>query len=113
MHPAVGIQSNQPSSQSNRRTIEPHEEAAPEEFRQLIEELEIAAGGRSLEGRARINCLYAYIEHPRGFALVVRRAIQEADRNPIGLLLWALNRNEHKKAQLAAERGDALEDIPL
>jgi hypothetical protein len=107
MHPAVG------NSQNSQRIIQPHEEAEPKEFEQLVEELELASGGRSLAGRARITCLYAYIEFPRGFALVVRRAIQEAERNPIGLLLWALERNEHRKAQLAAERPDGIEDIPL
>jgi hypothetical protein len=113
MQAAVGDAANQSSQSSQSGTIVPNEDAEPEEFQRLIEELEIAAGGRSLEGRARLNCLYAYIEFPRGFKRVAQRAVQESTRNPIGLLLWALNRNEHRKAQLAAERSDGIEDIPL
>ena len=85
----------------------------PREFLELVDELEIAAAGRSLEGSARLKCLEAHLGYPRGFAIVARRALQEADRNPIGLLLWSIDRNQHKKAQLAAERADAIEDIPL
>jgi hypothetical protein len=89
-------------------------QAAESEFVALVEELEIMAGGRSLEGTALETCRAAVREFPRGFKIVARRSIQEADRNPIGLLLWSLKRNQHTKAQLAAERADERADeIPL
>ena len=98
---------------SSQSSAEPSRQAEPREFLALVDELEIAAAGRSLEGAARLKCLAAHLGYPRGFALVARRALQEADRNPIGLLLWSIDRNQHKKAQLAAERADGIEDIPL
>lgn len=99
----MGIQSTQSSA----------EQTEPREFLELVDELEIEARGRSLEGPARLKCLTAHLDYPRGFAIAARRALQEADRNPIGLLLWSLDRNQHVKAQLAAERQDGVEDIPL
>jgi hypothetical protein len=93
--------------------VQSSQPAEPRAFLELVDELEIEARGRSLEGPARLKCLTAHLDYPRGFAIVARRALQEADRNPIGLLLWSLDRNQHKKAQLAAERQDGVEDIPL
>jgi hypothetical protein len=83
---------------SSQSSAEPNRQAEPKEFLALVDELDIAADGRSLERPARLKCLEAHLSCPRGFANVVRRSIQEADRNPIGLCLWALGRNEHKKA---------------
>jgi hypothetical protein len=98
---------------SSQSSAEQSRQPEPREFLELVDELEIESGGRSLEGNARLKCLAAHLGYPRGFAKVARRALQEADRNPIGLLLWSLDRNQHKKAQLAAERQDEIEDIPL
>jgi hypothetical protein len=102
MQPAVGDQTSQSSAEQSSQP-------EPREFLALVDELEIAAAGRSLEGSARLKCLAAPLGYPRGFAIVAQRALQEADRNPIGLLLWSIGRNQHKKAQLAAERADEIE----
>lgn len=98
---------------SSHSNAEPSRHAEPSEFLALIDELEIAAAGRSLEGVARFKCLEAHLAYPRGFAIVTRRALHEADRNPIGLLLWSIDRNQHKKAQRAAELTDDADDVPF
>jgi hypothetical protein len=89
---------------SSQSKPEPSMQAAePEQFLDLVDSLEVAADGRSLEGAGRGKCLHAFRECPRGFEIVAERAIQEARTNPIGLLIWMVGRGQHKKAERAAE----------
>jgi hypothetical protein len=79
-----------------------------EEFLRLIEPLEHAAD-RVLEGDGRQKAFRAWETHPRGFEVVARRAFKQATRNPIGLLLWMLDRRHHEAADRALDRVAAAE----
>ena len=79
----------------------------PEEFLEIVDSLEVASEGRPLEGSGRARCLRAFTETPRGFELLVDRAIREAHTNPVGLLIWMVDRGQHLKADRAARRNGA------
>ncbi len=42
------------------------------------------------------------------FEVVARRAFTQATPNPVGLLLWMLDRRHHEAAELALERAESL-----
>jgi hypothetical protein len=79
-----------------------------EEFLRLIEPLEVAAD-RALDGMAREKARKAWQTYPRGFEVVARRAFNQATRNPVGLLLWMLDRHHHEAADRALDRAAAVE----
>jgi hypothetical protein len=62
------------------------------------------AADRVLDGRNREKARTAWLTCPRGFEVVARRAFKQATRNPIGLLLWMLDRRHHEAAERAIER---------
>src|SRR5437762_1732775 len=74
----------------------------PPEFVAIVDAVEVASGGRTLEGKSRQQALRAFLTCPRGFQVVAQRAIREG-QNPCGLLTWALGRGQHEKAERAAE----------
>jgi hypothetical protein len=47
---------------------------------------------------------------PRGFAAVARRSLRQGTRNPVGLMLWMLNRRHHEAAEHALDRAEAAGD---
>lgn len=67
-----------------------------------MEELEISAA-KVLDGRGRDLCLKAFQACPRGFAAVADRALREG-RNPIGLLVWMVERRHHERLEAALSR---------
>jgi hypothetical protein len=77
--------------------------AVGDEFQLLIEPLETAAD-RVLDGVNRQKAFQAWQTCPRGFEVVVRRAFKQATRNPVGLMLWMLDRRHHEAAERAIER---------
>jgi hypothetical protein len=96
MHPAMQDKA-EPSMQA----------AETEAFLELVDSLEVASHGRPLEGAGRAKCLRAFSEAPRGFGIVADRAIEEGRKNPIGLLIWMVERGQHRKAERAAQRNGA------
>jgi hypothetical protein len=77
-----------------------------EEFLRLIEPLE-ASADRVLDGRNREKAFKAWQTFPRGFEVVARRAFKQGTRNPVGLLLWMLDRHHHEAAERALDRAEA------
>ena len=70
----------------------------PAEFSELVGALEAHHCSR-LKSPARELCLEAYKATPRGFAILVHRALEKARTNPLGLLI-AMVRNEDHLAGL-------------
>jgi hypothetical protein len=70
----------------------------PEAFRKTVEPLEFAAD-RALDGIGREKALAAWLECPRGFEIVARRAQTQAKSNAIGLMLWMVDRRHHEAAE--------------
>ena len=87
------------------------EQSEPKGFLKAVEPLEFAAD-RALDGIGRQEALEAWKAFPRGFEVVARRALQQATRNPIGLMLWMLGRQHHEAAERALERA-SVEDLAL
>jgi len=77
-----------------------------DEFVRLVEPLE-AAADRALDGSNREKALRAWNGFPRGFEVVARRAYKQGTRNPVGLLVWMLDRRHHEAAQRSLDRADA------
>src|SRR5436305_575432 len=80
----------------------PSNRSVPEEplaFLELVDAVEVASAGRTLEGRAREQALEAFLTCPRGFRVVAERAAREATSNACGLLTWAVGRGQHEKAE--------------
>jgi hypothetical protein len=73
-----------------------------DEFQLLIEPLEPA--DRVLDGVNREKAFQAWQTCPRGFEVVVRRAFKQATRNPVGLMLWMVDRRHHEAAERAIDR---------
>jgi hypothetical protein len=76
-----------------------------EEFLRLIEPLE-AAADRVLDGAAREKARRAWRDQRRGFEVVARRALRQGTRNPVGLMLWMLDRRHHEAAERALDRAE-------
>jgi hypothetical protein len=79
------------------------------DFLRIVDDLELAAG-RTFNGEGRRKCAEAFRLCPRGVAHVAARAIAEANRNPIGLLIWLIDHGEHEKADRTIERE---EEVPF
>lgn len=51
-----------------------------------------------LRGDGRAVCWRAFLENRDGFRVVGSRALHEAARNPLGLLIWMVGQGEHLAA---------------
>jgi hypothetical protein len=100
------LESSSQPAQEIKCSLRAAEAVGDEEFLRLIEPLEHAAD-RVLEGDGRRKALKAWEMHPRGFEVVARRAFKQATRNPIGLLLWMLDRRHHEAADRAFDHAEA------
>ena len=82
------------------------------EFASIVRPLEDRYG-RPLTGHGRLKCHRAFQENPESFRRLAERALEQAHRNPVGLLIKMVRDGEHRFWSVGSvEHGLPADDEP-